>query len=593
MPSGKPIDQLFIRVETDLKAVKRDLDKLDRRIDKSQKSASKSFSSLQKLITAGFTIVIGRALLSAGQEALDFASKIEEMQSKSKVVFGDFRNDVINSLDEFSRKTGRSVFDLEEMASSIQDVLVPLGFMREEASKLSVDITKLSTDLASFNNAADAEVVDNIKSAILGQGLAVKKYGIVITEARIQQEAYALGLKKSTRAMTAQEKAGIILKILYADTSDAQGDAVKTAESYENQVKAMEAQQLRFNKELGESLRGLGLFYNTLKKNFFSTLADNLDFSQTLKLSSQLDVSKIKAEELVEVLGVLQNTVKGDLFKRHEILSNAGGIAFDIGYDPEKLKKLKKDISDIEKILSSPEFEERFGSETQAAVTENDKALSILASQTLKKLEDQNYVLSLIEQGFDKSVANSLVRAGFSEADEGTDNFNKIKDVAIEVELNKKNSESNKKLKTANDDLAKSIKILDLQSQGYTETQLDALEAAGLLDKAHSKEAESLIKLVKLNDEKIKESELQSDINDQLDKYNLKLQEQVLLRDGLTESQIEALTVGDRIIDHESERGKSILNVHDSLKKLTDQTEAQIEAQEDLEDAQEDAVGER
>ena len=45
------------------------------------------------------------------------------MQAKSSVVFGRFAKSVRSELGCFGDEVGRSVFELEEMASQIQDIL--------------------------------------------------------------------------------------------------------------------------------------------------------------------------------------------------------------------------------------------------------------------------------------------------------------------------------------------------------------------------------------------------------------------------------------------------------------------------------------
>ena len=96
--------------------------------------------------------MIAQQAVKAGSYIVNLASDIEEMQGKSKVVFGEFRDQVVSDLEAFGDAVGRSTFELEGMASSIQDTFVPMGFARGAAADLSVELTKLAVDVASFNN---------------------------------------------------------------------------------------------------------------------------------------------------------------------------------------------------------------------------------------------------------------------------------------------------------------------------------------------------------------------------------------------------------------------------------------------------------
>ena len=169
-------------------------------------------------------------------------SSVEEMQAKSSVVFGSFVRSVRGELSAFGDQVGRSTFELEGMASSIQDTFVPMGFARGEASKLSVQLTKLAVDVASFNNASDTETMMAFQSALVGNHETVRRFGVVITEATLKQELLRMGINKASKDITNAEKVQARLNLIIAGTSDAHGDATRTSGSFANTSKALTAQ---------------------------------------------------------------------------------------------------------------------------------------------------------------------------------------------------------------------------------------------------------------------------------------------------------------------------------------------------------------
>ena len=175
----------------------------------------------------------------AANALVQIASGAEEMRNKSATVFGAFASDVTKELGTFADATGRSIIELEGMAASVQDTFVPLGFARGEAADLSVQLTKLSTDVASFQNAQDPEVMAAFQSALVGNHEAVRRFGIVITESTLQAELNRMGIRKNINEITNEEKVRARLNLLIAGSTDAIGDAEKTAGSFENRQKAM------------------------------------------------------------------------------------------------------------------------------------------------------------------------------------------------------------------------------------------------------------------------------------------------------------------------------------------------------------------
>ena len=236
------VDTLLVRIEADLKDVNRKLQQFDRRVVDTQKKAGSNFNKIAGFAKLALGAVVIQQFAQAGMAAIRFTSGVEEMQAKSSVVFGQFAGEVRSSLEAFGNEVGRSTFELEGMASSIQDTFVPMGFARGEAAKLSVNLTKLAVDVASFNNASDTETMAAFQSALVGNHETVRRFGIVITEATLQQELYRMGVKDNAADVDNATKVQARMNLILAGTTDAHGDAARTADSFANRSKALQAQ---------------------------------------------------------------------------------------------------------------------------------------------------------------------------------------------------------------------------------------------------------------------------------------------------------------------------------------------------------------
>ena len=202
--------------------------------------------SLKKITTpaavaVGAIAAVGVAAIAAGSYLIGLGSDAEEMKGKFDVVFGKAGPDAIETLDEFGNVVGRNKFDLMGMASSTQDLLVPMGFARDEAAGMSVDITQLAVDVGSFNNAVETDVQRDFNSAMTGSHETVKKYGIIINDATLNQELMRMGIEDGMKSATEQEKVQARLNLIYAGTTDAQGDAARTAGSWANQMRGLKS----------------------------------------------------------------------------------------------------------------------------------------------------------------------------------------------------------------------------------------------------------------------------------------------------------------------------------------------------------------
>lgn len=224
----------------ELKDVRRQVDGLDDGAKRASGGMGKLEMAAKAAAIAGFAVASAAATKFV-KDSVAVASAAEEVGSKFDVVFGTAAPRAAENLGNLADRVNRSRFELMEMASSLQDTFVPLGFAREEAADLSLQLTQLATDVASFNNVADADVARAFQSALVGNHETVRQFGIVITESTLKQEAYRAGIAAVGSELNDQQKVQARLNLLIAGTSDAQGDAERTAGSYANTSRGLQA----------------------------------------------------------------------------------------------------------------------------------------------------------------------------------------------------------------------------------------------------------------------------------------------------------------------------------------------------------------
>ena len=216
------------------------------------RNTASAFSTLRsQMLLASFAILI---LAKPLKDLMKAVSNMEEILSKANVVFGDNIGIVKEWASALGSTVGRANSTLIEMASTLQDTFVPLGYTREAATHLSTSLTKLALDVASFNNQSDDEVLKAFQSAIVGNHETVRKYGIVITEGKLKQEAFNLGISSTIRELTAAEKVQARVSLITKGSADSVGDLVRTQDSLANQVKALGEDAKRAYEEIGAAL---------------------------------------------------------------------------------------------------------------------------------------------------------------------------------------------------------------------------------------------------------------------------------------------------------------------------------------------------
>ncbi|MEZ5880061.1 MAG: hypothetical protein R3D35_05240 [Nitratireductor sp.] len=271
--ANSDFNKLAVLIEANTKQYENAMKKLERQTGQAFKSvrkdvskAQKAFDGLNQQIAKNaakwdriFAATFGTASVVAfSKSILTAASDAQELDSKFRAVFGRMADETEAWAETTGEAVGRSSLELKEYLSTLQDTFVPLGFAREKAADLSKQLALLGIDVASFTNASEPETINAFTSAIVGNHEAVRRFGIVITEARLNTELLNMGIKGGTRGATEQEKVLARLNIILNSTKDAQGDAARTSDSFANKTRALSGAWREFKAELGLFLAGPG-----------------------------------------------------------------------------------------------------------------------------------------------------------------------------------------------------------------------------------------------------------------------------------------------------------------------------------------------
>ena len=225
-----------------------ELDKVDKQlgdlIDKADSTGKHIQQVAQSFVAAGtkLTAFVTLPILAAGAGLLKVASDAEETRSKFNAVFKELSDGTRDWAATTAKEVGRSRISLEGYLATLQDTFVPLGFARKDAAEFSKTLTTLAIDLASFNNESEPDTIRSLQSAIVGNTETVRKYGVIITQATLNQELLNMGAAGGVKKATEAQKAQARLQIIMASTTDAQGDAKRTAGEFANQLRALKAE---------------------------------------------------------------------------------------------------------------------------------------------------------------------------------------------------------------------------------------------------------------------------------------------------------------------------------------------------------------
>lgn len=242
----------------------------------SAKSATKSTRSLASALGKLYASywLIFRAFGVFGK-AVEYASDLTEVQNVVDVTFADMSNKVDRYAKDSIKKFGMSELAFKQYASRFQAMGSAMGINKTligDANKylekqtnqyisasnsmadVSLNLTKLTADMASFYNVEQKLVAEDLEAIFTGQTRPLRTYGLDLTEATLKEWAMKNGMDANIDTMSQAEKTMLRYQYVLANTTQAQGDFARTVNTWANQVRILKEQFKQLGSIIGKGV---------------------------------------------------------------------------------------------------------------------------------------------------------------------------------------------------------------------------------------------------------------------------------------------------------------------------------------------------
>ena len=217
-----------------LKSATGDVDSFGDRLGKAGKAIG--------VALAAAAAAAGAMAIKIGVDAVKAASNLAETQSKVGVIFGESADAINKFAATAATKLGQSKQQAMDAAATFATFGKSANLAGDDLVKFATDLTSLSADLASFYNTSPEEAITAIGAALRGESEPIRKYGVLLNDATLKQEALNLGIYNGTGALTSQQKVLAAQQAILKQTADAQGDFERTSSGLANQQRILNAQ---------------------------------------------------------------------------------------------------------------------------------------------------------------------------------------------------------------------------------------------------------------------------------------------------------------------------------------------------------------
>lgn len=352
-------------------SLSRSLNSYTQSADRASKS-SKGFASALGKMYATYWLIF-RAFGKIG-DSIEIASDLVEVQNVVDTVFGDMSGKVEQYAQNSIKQFGMSELAFKQYSSRFQAMGAAMGIdsasvgqankflneqtngyveMSDSMADVSITLTKLAADMASFYNVEQSAVAEDLAAIFTGETRPLRTYGLDLTQATLSEWAMKQGLDANIASMSQMEKTMLRYQYVLANTTAAQGDFVRTQDTWANQLRILQEQFKQFASVMGT---GFIAAFKPVLQTLNNVMGKVISFTETVLnalghiFGWQFEISGGGiTDDLSDSLGSVDEST-GDA------AGNAGDLSGNLGEAAKNAKKLHSVVLGIDELnINAPD----------------------------------------------------------------------------------------------------------------------------------------------------------------------------------------------------------------------------------------------
>jgi len=310
------------------------MDEVEKKIDKLSSSKNKISGLFKGFVGAKILGDVSKKIFNLSKQTSDYIETVNLFRAS----MGDVADEATNFINKAESNLGLDPKAMMDSISSFQNLSEGIGISSDRAYIMSKNLTQLSGDLSSFANISFEEAQRKLLSGFSGQVQPLRKYGIALDQASLQETAYSLGLQQKVREMTRAQKTELIYYQIMRSTQKMQGDLGRSLLSPANAIRVMQ-------QEFKALARAVGSIFIPIMMKIIPVV----------RAVTQLLTEA--AQSVAKFFGFELGSFNSDLSTAGNLLSGVSDGIGDIGSDAEdtakKMNKMLMPFDELNNITTS------------------------------------------------------------------------------------------------------------------------------------------------------------------------------------------------------------------------------------------------
>ena len=336
----KPLADEMQKVSNGFSAFPAKIQRLITSTQQGRKSVGAFGKATGALKLGGFIVSLRTAASWIGK-AITLSNKYQEDLNLFTASMGKYAAAAQEYAENVSEVMGIDPAEWMRNQGIFNTLLTGFGSVSDRAYTMSKNLTQLGYDISSFFNISTEDAMQKLQSGISGELEPLRRLGYDLSQARLQQTAYTLGIKESVSAMTQAEKAELRYYAIMTQVTTAQGDMARSLEAPANQLRILQAQFTMAARAIGN------IFIPILNKLIPIGIA-------------VLQIIRDIANAIAELFGFQLTEI--DYSGLDNATSSAGGLTDELGNASSAAKELKKYLAGFDELNVMPSSSSGSGS---------------------------------------------------------------------------------------------------------------------------------------------------------------------------------------------------------------------------------------
>jgi hypothetical protein len=394
------------------------------------------------LATAGIGIGVAQLTSFIG-DATNAAAEFQDSVAATGVIFGDEMVPQMEAWGEAAHENfGASKQDALAAANVIATLGKSAGLAGQDLVNFSQEMVTLGGDLASMFGGTTQDAITAVGAALRGESEPIRRYGVLLDDATLRQKAFEMGLISTIKnALTPQQRVLAAQAEILDQTSDAQGDFLRTSDGMANSQRALQAQLENVNIEIGEKFLPIMLkIVNFISDTGIPAFEAFISYLETSSqnigefadgVSDFVTTVQLRIGDLGKTVEDRANEIGVDVVEMKELVREAmvNGVAADV---TEAMEIAERELAGLPPVMSNAALQSvaawkqaDLGGAVAGSAGEVDAAAAEMADGIPGAMETAKAEAEEVARQTPGSLANEL-RAGLDDYDTALDELTEV-----------------------------------------------------------------------------------------------------------------------------------------------------------------------